>query len=79
MRRAMGRIFGHPLVVSFLVAAALAAGCLAIWQYWTKNLLRQGEQALAIREYAKASEHLSRYLAARPGDAHARLDRKSVV
>ena len=56
MRRALGRIFGHPLVVSFLVAAALAAGCLAIWQRWTQNLLRQGEEALAGREYAKANQ-----------------------
>jgi len=54
MWRALGRICGHPLTVSFLVVAGLAAGCLVAWQQWTGRLLRRGEQALAAREYAKA-------------------------
>jgi tetratricopeptide (TPR) repeat protein len=39
----------------------------------TTGLLRQGEAALAGREYGKARDYLNRYLSARPGDARARL------
>jgi tetratricopeptide (TPR) repeat protein len=57
-----------------LAAGVLAVAGLIAWrQQWTAGLLRQGEEALAAREYAKARQHLTRYLEHRPRDVHARL------
>jgi tetratricopeptide (TPR) repeat protein len=72
MRRVLGRLLRRPLVLGLLAGAVLAAGLVA-WRQWPRRFLRQGEAALAAREYDKAREHLARYLSHRPGDAHARL------
>lgn len=50
----------------------LIAGLL-VWRQWPRQFLRQGEAALAAREYDKARELLARYLSHRPGDTQARL------
>jgi tetratricopeptide (TPR) repeat protein len=72
MRRALVRLLRHPLALGLLAGALLAAGLLA-WRQWPRQFLRQGEAALAARAYDQARAHLARYLAYRPGDAHARL------
>jgi tetratricopeptide (TPR) repeat protein len=59
-------------MLGLLAGAMLAAGLLVWWQ-WPRQFLRQGEAALAAREYDKAHEYLARYLSHRPGDTHARL------
>jgi tetratricopeptide (TPR) repeat protein len=63
--------------VLLLVLALAALGALVGYKVWDRRqaarLLAQGEQALAERDYTRAREHLERYLADRPGDAHARL------
>jgi tetratricopeptide (TPR) repeat protein len=72
MRRALRRLLCFPLTPWLLAAAALALGLLA-WRQWPRQFLRQGEQALAARDDAKARALLARYLAHRPGDARAHL------
>jgi tetratricopeptide (TPR) repeat protein len=76
MSRAVGVLLRRPRTVLFLVLVCAAAGA-AGWVYWsrskTTDLLRQGEQALGARDYPRAREHLDRYLALRPDDAHAHL------
>jgi tetratricopeptide (TPR) repeat protein len=73
MWRVLGRILRRPLTITLLTVAALAVAGLIARQQWTARLLRQGEEALAAREYARARDHLKRYLEYRPGDVHARL------
>jgi tetratricopeptide (TPR) repeat protein len=76
MRRLLGRIRSRRLALSLLILAVLAAaagGAVVRWERAKDDLLRRGEQALAVRDHAAARDHLTRYLAARPGDAHARL------
>lgn len=73
----MGRAFqwvrSRRVTVSLVAAAVLAAAGFTGWRHWTGRLLREGEEALAGREFAKARELLARYLSHRPGDADARL------
>lgn len=74
MRRALGCLYRHKGKLSLLVLAALAAVGWAAWSRWTTTqLLRQGEAALAARNYGAARDSLERYLSARPADARARL------
>jgi tetratricopeptide (TPR) repeat protein len=73
----MRRIFdlrSSRLLLLLLILAALAAGGYATWRWrWTAQLLSQGEEALAGREYTKAHEQLARYLSLRPSDTRAHL------
>src|SRR5207245_69654 len=71
--RTLGLVSRRPWTFALLLTGILAAGGFAAWQQWTERLLRQGEEALAGREYARAQDQLARYLSARPGDARARL------
>ncbi len=68
----LGRFLRRPLVLWLLAGSSLAAGYFA-WRQWPKQFLRQGEEALAARDYDKARAHFARYLSHRPGDANARL------
>jgi Tfp pilus assembly protein PilF len=71
---APGRFFRRRVTIALVVVGLLVGGGVAAWSHWsTGQLLRQGEEALAAREYARARDYLQRYLSARPGDAHARL------
>lgn len=72
MRRVLRRVLLFPLTPWLLAAAALMLGLLA-WRQWPRQFLRQGEQALAARDDARARALLARYLAHRPGDARAHL------
>src|SRR5262245_9647368 len=63
----------RKVVILLLVLATLIGGGVAIWRQWTRQMLRQGEDALAAHAYEEAQGHLARYLYWRPGDAHARL------
>ena len=57
------------VLIACVVLVTLTGVGLACWSYWcTGELLRRGEEALAVREYAKARDYLERYLSARPGD-----------
>ena len=74
MRTALGYVCRHKAIVSLLVVVMLAAVGWAAWSRWTAGqLLRQGEEALAARNYTGAHDYLERYLSVRPGDARARL------
>ncbi len=72
MRLALQRLLCRPLTLCLLAGAMLIAGLL-VWRQWPRQFLRQGEAALAAREYDKARELLARYLSHRPGDTQARL------
>lgn len=72
MRLVLRRLLCRPLTLCLLVGAVLTAGLL-VWRQWPRQFLRQGEAALAARQYDKARELLARYLSHRPGDTHARL------
>jgi Tfp pilus assembly protein PilF len=62
------------VTIALLVVVVLVGVGVTAWWHWTTGqLLREGEKALAAREYARAREYLQRYLSARPGDARARL------
>src|SRR5262249_45254004 len=71
--RTLNLISRRPWTFALLLTLVVAAGGFAAWRHWTERLLRQGEEALASREYARAREQLARYLSARPGDVRARL------
>ena len=76
MRRVMELVMRWRWLLAALVVVALCAVYFFMWrseQARVDGLLAQGEQALAVREYATAREHLSAYLEARPDDARARL------
>jgi tetratricopeptide (TPR) repeat protein len=55
------------------MGGAVLVAAFVAWRQWPKQFLRQGEAALAARDYGKAREHLARYLSHRPDDAHALL------
>src|SRR5262249_36053659 len=62
------------LLLFALLVAALAGGGYATWRWrWAEQLLAQGENALAGREYTKAHALLARYLSLWPGDKRAHL------
>jgi tetratricopeptide (TPR) repeat protein len=66
----------HRLVVVAVLSVGVAAG--VAWYFIherrkTDQLLAEGEQAIAVRDYAQARELLNRYLTDRPDDSHARL------
>ena len=71
--RGFWRRFRHPLAIGLMVMAALAAGGAGLWRHRNEQILREGEQALEAREYAKAREHFERYLTIRPSAVGARL------
>lgn len=73
MLRAIRNILGHRITIGVLVVMTLAASGWASWRWWTGKMLREGEDALAARAYAKAKERLTSYLHHRPGDARGRL------
>jgi predicted Zn-dependent protease len=73
MQRTIGRIFGHRITISIVVVMTLVVGGWASWRWWTGQILRQGEEALAARAYSKAKERLTLYLSYRPDDTRGRL------
>ena len=73
MSGAVRRIIGHRATIAIAILAAVAAGAWASWRTWTAQFLRQGEEALAARNFDKAKERLDRYLSHRPGDSRGRL------
>src|SRR5262245_19580898 len=63
----------HRYASILVLAAALTAGGVALWKHRTEQPLRDGEQALESRDYAKAREHFECYLSTHPHAAAARL------
>jgi tetratricopeptide (TPR) repeat protein len=72
MSRVTGMCARRSLIVGLLAGLLLVVGIIAWWQY-PRQYLRQGEAALAAREYAVARRYIDRYLSYRPHDTHAHL------
>ncbi len=69
-KRSRSRRLALVLLGGILLAGAAWLG----WTRWSTNqLLRQGQEALAARDYTRSREFLERYLELRPRDTQARL------